>query len=116
VKNNPISYIDPWGLCRNAPNRVGPYDLIDAYETFHGPTQHPDIHTTPFDFSFDKPVTFDDRSYPEWLLREIGPSDNEWAPWVTGEREIEVIMWTPTYFIIRLIGGDIDYWPPFNNP
>lgn len=57
-------------------------------------------------------------SYPEWLLRDIGPSDNKWAPWVTGERFIETIMWTPTAFFINRIPGapDVPYWPPFSPP
>lgn len=75
--NDPIMFIDPWGLCP------------------------------------------EDRSYPEWLLRDIGPSDNWWSPWVTGQRPVGAIMWTPTaFFINRIPGGapDVPYWPPFSPP
>jgi hypothetical protein len=35
VKNNPISYIDPWGLCR---------DMYDVYAKFHGYNSYVNYH------------------------------------------------------------------------
>jgi RHS repeat-associated protein len=69
----------------------------------------------------------EDRSYPEWLLRGIGPSDNEWAPWVTGQKPVEAIMWIPIALSIDVITSisaafsesptyDVKYWPPFTAP
>lgn len=83
--NNPIMFIDPWGLCA------------------------------------------EDLSYPEWLLRDIGGSDNAWAPWVTGEKSVEVMLWVPTVLSIDVITSisaafsespryDVKYWPPFTAP
>ncbi len=85
ASNNPILFIDPWGLCAK------------------------------------------DRSYPEWLLRDIGVSDNAWAPWVIGEKPVAVMLWVPTVLSIDVITSisaafsespryDVKYWPPFTAP
>jgi RHS repeat-associated protein len=105
VRNNPVNWIDPWGL-----------DAMDSFWHFNGRPNYPKMPHSPLFKPLDPKQL---QRQIQWYLKDFSPPSNNpwWAPWITGEREIDVLWWTPFYLFGEIFTeNDMVFYPPFSSP